>query len=107
MECIDARLSYWTDQTPVIPLTDPSYLRINTDHGSGWIAAPVHTKPPNPDSAPKYLHQRMLGHPSGKKHISPDLEPPEEFVFDWKNWSQQVLHLPVRWDDFYRHQLTW
>lgn len=25
----------------------------------------------------------------------------EEFVFDWKNWAQQVLHLPVRWDDFY------
>src|SRR5208282_3009218 len=25
----------------------------------------------------------------------------EEFVFDWKSWSQQVLHLPTRWDDFY------
>jgi hypothetical protein len=25
----------------------------------------------------------------------------EEFVFDWKNWAQQVLHLPVRWEDFY------
>lgn len=25
----------------------------------------------------------------------------EEFVFDWKNWAHQVLHLPVRWDDFY------
>jgi hypothetical protein len=25
----------------------------------------------------------------------------EEFVFDWKNWAQQVLHLPARWDDFY------
>jgi Protein of unknown function with HXXEE motif len=25
----------------------------------------------------------------------------EEFVFDWKNWSQQVLHLPTRWEDFY------
>jgi hypothetical protein len=25
----------------------------------------------------------------------------EEFVFDWRNWSQQVLHLPTRWDDFY------
>jgi Protein of unknown function with HXXEE motif len=25
----------------------------------------------------------------------------EEFVFDWKNWAQQVLHLPARWDEFY------
>lgn len=25
----------------------------------------------------------------------------EEFVFDWRNWAQQVLHLPARWDDFY------
>jgi uncharacterized membrane protein HdeD (DUF308 family) len=25
----------------------------------------------------------------------------EEFVFDWRSWSQQVLHLPTRWDDFY------
>jgi hypothetical protein len=25
----------------------------------------------------------------------------EEFVFDWKTWAQQVLHLPARWDDFY------
>lgn len=25
----------------------------------------------------------------------------EEFVFDWRNWSQQVLHLPTRWEDFY------
>jgi len=25
----------------------------------------------------------------------------EEFVFDWKNWAQQVLHLPARWEDFY------
>ena len=25
----------------------------------------------------------------------------EEFVFDWRTWSQQVLHLPTRWDDFY------
>lgn len=25
----------------------------------------------------------------------------EEFVFDWKNWAEQVLHLPARWDDFY------
>lgn len=25
----------------------------------------------------------------------------KEFVFDWRNWSQQVLHLPTRWDDFY------
>jgi hypothetical protein len=25
----------------------------------------------------------------------------EEFIFDWKNWAQQVLHLPARWDDFY------
>lgn len=25
----------------------------------------------------------------------------EEFVFDWRRWSQQVLHLPTRWKDFY------
>lgn len=25
----------------------------------------------------------------------------EEFVFDWLNWSRQVLHLPTRWEDFY------
>ncbi|WP_047491448.1 HXXEE domain-containing protein [Terriglobus sp. TAA 43] len=25
----------------------------------------------------------------------------EEFIFDWRTWSQQVLHLPTRWDDFY------
>jgi hypothetical protein len=25
----------------------------------------------------------------------------EEFVFDWRTWSQQVLHLPARWEDFY------
>ncbi|MGD0931591.1 MAG: HXXEE domain-containing protein [Candidatus Korobacteraceae bacterium] len=25
----------------------------------------------------------------------------EEFVFDWRNWAVQVLHLPARWDDFY------
>lgn len=25
----------------------------------------------------------------------------EEFVFDWRTWSQQVLHLPTRWEDFY------
>src|SRR5271168_1982443 len=25
----------------------------------------------------------------------------EEFVFDWRSWSQQVLHLPTRWEDFY------
>jgi hypothetical protein len=25
----------------------------------------------------------------------------EEFMFDWRNWSQQVLHLPTRWEDFY------
>jgi hypothetical protein len=25
----------------------------------------------------------------------------EEFIFDWRNWAQQVLHLPARWDDFY------
>jgi Protein of unknown function with HXXEE motif len=25
----------------------------------------------------------------------------EEFVFDWRSWAQQVLHLPARWDDFY------
>jgi hypothetical protein len=25
----------------------------------------------------------------------------EEFVFDWRNWAQNVLHLPARWDDFY------
>jgi hypothetical protein len=25
----------------------------------------------------------------------------EEFMLDWKTWSQQVLHLPTRWDDFY------
>jgi hypothetical protein len=25
----------------------------------------------------------------------------EEFVFDWLSWSQQVLHLPTRWEDFY------
>lgn len=25
----------------------------------------------------------------------------EEFVFDWRSWSQQVLNLPTRWEDFY------
>jgi hypothetical protein len=25
----------------------------------------------------------------------------EEFIFDWRNWARQVLHLPARWDDFY------
>ena len=25
----------------------------------------------------------------------------EEFVFDWKNWARQVLHLPVVSEDFY------
>lgn len=25
----------------------------------------------------------------------------EEFVFDWRRWSQEVLHLPTRWEDFY------
>jgi hypothetical protein len=25
----------------------------------------------------------------------------EEFIFDWKSWAQQVLRLPVKWDDFY------
>lgn len=25
----------------------------------------------------------------------------EEFIFDWRSWAQQVLHLPARWDDFY------
>jgi hypothetical protein len=25
----------------------------------------------------------------------------EEFIFDWRNWAIQVLHLPARWDDFY------
>lgn len=25
----------------------------------------------------------------------------EEFVFDWRNWAQNVLHLPARRDDFY------
>lgn len=25
----------------------------------------------------------------------------EEFVFDWRNWARNVLHLPARWDDFY------
>lgn len=25
----------------------------------------------------------------------------EEYVFDWRNWAEQVLHLPARWDDFY------
>jgi Protein of unknown function with HXXEE motif len=25
----------------------------------------------------------------------------EELVFDWQSWARQVLHLPVRWDDFY------
>jgi hypothetical protein len=25
----------------------------------------------------------------------------EEFVFDWRNWARNVLHLPVQWDDFY------
>lgn len=25
----------------------------------------------------------------------------EEFMFDWRSWSQQVLHLPTRWEDFY------
>jgi hypothetical protein len=25
----------------------------------------------------------------------------EEFIFDWRTWSQQVLHLPTRWEDFY------
>lgn len=25
----------------------------------------------------------------------------EEFVFDWRNWARNVLHLPVCWNDFY------
>jgi uncharacterized protein with HXXEE motif len=25
----------------------------------------------------------------------------EEFIFDWRNWARQVLHLPARGDDFY------
>jgi len=25
----------------------------------------------------------------------------EEFVFDWRSWSQDVLHLPTSWEDFY------
>ena len=25
----------------------------------------------------------------------------EEFVFDWRSWARNVLHLPARWDDFY------
>jgi Protein of unknown function with HXXEE motif len=25
----------------------------------------------------------------------------EEFVFDWRSWARQVLHLRARWDDFY------
>jgi hypothetical protein len=25
----------------------------------------------------------------------------EEFVFDWRNWARNVLHLPVSWNDFY------
>jgi hypothetical protein len=25
----------------------------------------------------------------------------EEFIFDWRNWARQVLHLPARWEDFY------
>src|SRR5262249_13949032 len=30
-----------------------------------------------------------------------DLHVLEEFVLDWRSWSQQVLHLPTRWEDFY------
>ena len=25
----------------------------------------------------------------------------EEFVFDWRNWARNVLHLPAEWSDFY------
>jgi Protein of unknown function with HXXEE motif len=25
----------------------------------------------------------------------------EEFVFDWRNWAHNVLHLPAQWSDFY------
>jgi hypothetical protein len=25
----------------------------------------------------------------------------EEFIFDWRGWANNVLHLPARWDDFY------
>ncbi len=25
----------------------------------------------------------------------------EEFVFDWRNWARNVLHLPAEWGDFY------
>ena len=25
----------------------------------------------------------------------------EEFVFDWRNWAHNVLHLPAQWNDFY------
>ncbi|MGD0404744.1 MAG: HXXEE domain-containing protein [Candidatus Acidiferrales bacterium] len=25
----------------------------------------------------------------------------EEFVFDWRNWARNVLHLPTEWGDFY------
>jgi hypothetical protein len=25
----------------------------------------------------------------------------EEFVFDWQNWANSVLHLPAQWSDFY------
>jgi hypothetical protein len=25
----------------------------------------------------------------------------EEFVFDWRNWARNVLHLPAQWEDFY------
>ncbi len=25
----------------------------------------------------------------------------EEFMFDWRNWAQHVLHLPASWEDFY------
>lgn len=25
----------------------------------------------------------------------------EEFVFDWRDWARNVLHLPAQWEDFY------
>ncbi len=25
----------------------------------------------------------------------------EEFVFDWRNWARNILHLPTEWSDFY------
>jgi len=25
----------------------------------------------------------------------------EEYIFDWRSWAEQVLHLPARWDEFY------